>query len=152
MADTLTLKQQRFAQEYVKRNGNGTRAAEAAGYSGNENQLAVVGSTNIRKPKVKRAIHKLTLRHEVSADRVIARLDNLSIKAEEEGQYGVSTKCEELIGKSLGMWIEKSMHLNVDVSGEHLEALMSLARARRARSSQQQPLDVTPHSDTEGDQ
>jgi hypothetical protein len=160
MADTLTLKQQRFAQEYVKRNGNGTRAAEAAGYSGNDNVHAVKASNLVRNGKVKRAIQKLTLRHEISPARVLARLDNLSVTAEAEGQYGVSAKCEELLGKSLGMWIDQKMHLNVDVSGEHLAALMEMAKARRtARAGASQPLvvdaealDVTPHSDTEGDQ
>jgi len=125
----LTLKQRTFAEEYVRENGNGTKAAKKAGYA--ETSAHVIASENLRKPKVVEVINYLTRKHEISADRVLTRLDNLSMKAEEDGQYSVSARCEELLGKSLGMWVDRSVSVNVDLNGEHLRALQERMSRRR---------------------
>ena len=125
----LTLKQAAFAPEYVRAKGNGTKAAKAAGYA--ESGAHVEASRLLRNPKVVAEIVRLTRKHEISADRVLTRLDNLSIKAEEDGQYSVSAKCEELLGKSLGMWIDRSVSVNLDLNGEHLRALQERMARRR---------------------
>ena len=53
----LTIKQQIFVREFVMNSGNGTRAAEAAGYSASsENSLACQAHDNIRKPHIAEAI------------------------------------------------------------------------------------------------
>lgn len=52
----LTLKQERFCQEYVI-DGNGTRSAIAAGYS--ETSAHEIASENIRKPDVAARIEEL---------------------------------------------------------------------------------------------
>lgn len=119
--EKLTLKQRTFAEEYVRRNGNGTQAAIAAGYG--PEGAHVRGSENVRKRKVAEVIEYLTRKHEISADRVLTRLDNLSLKAEQAGNHAAAIKAEELLGKSLGMWVERSMSVHVDLSAEHLRAL-----------------------------
>lgn len=131
MPDGLTLKQRKFAAEYVKRNGNGTQAALAAGYgNGKPESAAVRASEAVRNRKVKRHIEAITRRWDISAERVLGRLDNLSAKAEEEGNFGAAVKAEELIGKSLGMWVERSLNVTVDMTDAHLQALRDLASRR----------------------
>lgn len=128
MPDGLTLKQRKFAAEYVKRGGNGTQAALAAGYAkGKPEHAAVQASENLRKPKIRQHINSIARRWDISAERVLGRLDNLSAKAEEEGQLGAAIKAEELIGKSLGMWVERSLNVTVDMTDAHLQALRDLA-------------------------
>ncbi len=122
--DGLTLKQRVFAHEYVAMKGNGTKAALAAGYG--EDGAHVRASENVRKRKVAKRIRELTLHHEITAERVVRRLDNLSKAAQSDGQHGAAVKAEELIGKSLGMWIDRSVSVNVDLTTEHLAALQAL--------------------------
>lgn len=146
----LTLKQRTFAHEYVRENGNGTKAAKKAGYA--PASAHVTASQNIRNPKVVEVINYLTRRHEISADRVLTRLDNLSIKAEQEGQIGAAIKAEELLGKSLGMWVERSVNVNVDLNGEHLKALQDRMNKRRDQqlNARGNTIDVTPHHKDSG--
>jgi hypothetical protein len=124
----VTLKQRQFAEAYVRTNGNGTKAAKLAGYA--EPSAHSIASENLRKPKVAAIIAHLTRKHEISADRVLTRLDNLSLDAAAEGNYSAAVKAEELIGKSLGMWVERSLNVNVDASAAHLEALRALIDRR----------------------
>jgi len=42
--------------------------------------------------------------------RVLSRLDVLSRKAEDLGQISAAAKCEELIGKQRGMFVDRSAH------------------------------------------
>lgn len=150
MSDRLTHKQRVFADQYVKLNGNGTKAALIAGYSGGEGAAAARASENVRKRKVRQRIEYLTRKHEISADRVLTRLDNLSIKAEQEGQIGAAIKAEELLGKSLGMWVERSVNVNVDLNGEHLKALQDRMNRRRDQqlnsrgNTDTKTIDITP--------
>jgi phage terminase small subunit len=44
----------------------------------------------------------------LSRTRVLNRLDHLSRKAENAGQLSVAARCEELLGKELGMFVERS--------------------------------------------
>jgi hypothetical protein len=125
----LTHKQAAFAAEYVHTNGNGTKAAKRAGYA--DSSAHVRASELVRKSKVTQRISYLSRRHEISAERVLTRLDNLSLGAEEAGNHSAAIKAEELLGKSLGMWIDRSMSVNVDMSEAHLDALRSLMGDRK---------------------
>ncbi len=75
----LTLKQQRFVDEYMV-DFNATRAAKAAGYS--ENTAHVIGSENLEKPKIQAALKERTdalqQRTEVTLDRVVEELAKLA--------------------------------------------------------------------------
>ena len=46
----------------------------------------------------------------LNRERVLHRLDQLSRKAEEQGQYSAAARCEELIGRALGIFVDKSEH------------------------------------------
>jgi hypothetical protein len=43
-------------------------------------------------------------------ERILNRLDVLSRNAEELGRFAVAVRCEELIGKYCGMFIDRSDH------------------------------------------
>jgi len=57
LADDLTLKQARFADEYVK-TGNATESARRAGYDGTEGSLRAIGHENLTKPHILQRIQK----------------------------------------------------------------------------------------------
>ncbi len=71
----LTQKQALFAIHYAA-SSNGTRSAEKAGYSGNDNQLAVIAHGNIRKPKIRAAIDVLLTDIVMSTAEALARLSD----------------------------------------------------------------------------
>lgn len=48
----LTPKERAFVEAYATNGGNGTQAARAAGYGGDDNSLAVTAHTNLSKPKI----------------------------------------------------------------------------------------------------
>ena len=128
MPDGLTLKQASFAAEYVALLGNGSKAAIAAGYS--PKGAHVAANRLLRKATVKKRIERLSKRHEVTADRVLTRLDNLSVKAEESGNFPAAVRAEELLGKALGLWVDRSVSVNVDLNGSHIEAIRALSARR----------------------
>ncbi len=55
--EKLTPKQALFVSEYLK-TGNATEAARQAGYKGNDNTLRSIGTENLAKPAISRAIAK----------------------------------------------------------------------------------------------
>ena len=65
--DGLTEKQRRFCEEYAANGGNGTKAAEAAGYS----QPAEQAYENLRKPQITTAIE--ALREETTTSAIMNR-------------------------------------------------------------------------------
>lgn len=69
----LTTRQQLFVNEYLI-DYNATRAAQRAGYSGDDNTLAVTGHDNLRNPKIAEAIQKRIQEKAMSADEVLMRL------------------------------------------------------------------------------
>lgn len=125
----LTIKQQRFADEYI-RTGNVAQSAMNAGYS--SKTAHVTGSENLNKPAVKSYIDKRMeeLKKESIAeqDEVLQYLTSvLRGKVKDEvllvvgdGDFGSSverhekrsdtmarTKAAELLGKRYAMWTEK---------------------------------------------
>lgn len=106
----LTLKQELFVSAYLGASmGNATDAARRAGYKGNANQLASVGTENLRKPAIATAIQAQQKKilepliwgreelqdfwSRVSSDRTVAMPHRL--------------RASELLGKSQGLFIEK---------------------------------------------
>jgi len=69
----LSVKQQLFINEYLV-DFNATRAAERAGYTGNDNTLAVTGHDLLRKPNIKQAIGARLQESAMTADEVLMRL------------------------------------------------------------------------------
>jgi hypothetical protein len=136
----LTLKQRRFAEAYAK-TGNGTKAARLAGYQADDETLSVIAYENLRKPHLAVAVERETARVQRETDfstgRVRRRLDALSHAAEGAEQFGVAVRAEELLGKAAGMFVDQSLSITANLSGEHLQALVAVARQRQA-----QPLDL----------
>lgn len=69
----LSDKQVAFVNEYLV-DYNATRAAERAGYQGNENTLAVTGHDLLRNPKISELVEKRLQEKALKADEVLMRL------------------------------------------------------------------------------
>ena len=52
-------------------------------------------------------------------------------------QFGPAVRAEELLGKSIGMWIDRSLQLTGQLNDSHITALLELARKRQA-----EPIDL----------
>ena len=121
----LTIKQQRFADEYII-SGNATEAAIKAGYS--KKTAAVIGNENLIKPYIKKYIDERLKEHE---EKQIAKQDEIlkyltSVMRGEEKEETLSKnefggediskiqvsakdriKAAELLGKRYGSWTDK---------------------------------------------
>ena len=136
----LSRKQEAFVREYDRTNGNGTQAARNAGYSASSDAvLAQQAYENLRKPEIKRRLAQLDaeIAATLTPNRVKVRLHEISHEAQANGQYGPAVRAEELIGKSLGMWVEQTLNVNVEMRSEHVQALLEVAKKRAA-----QPIDL----------
>ena len=135
----LTQKQIRFIREYAI-HGNGAEAVRKAGYSTSSKDVVYQqAKENLRKPLVKAEIERLSrgIAPEITPARVQRRLDEISRESQEAGQYGPSVRCEELIGKSLGMWVDQTLQLTGALNDSHITALLELAKRRQA-----EPIDL----------
>jgi len=110
----LTLKQRSFVDEYLTNGGNGTRAAETAGYQGDDRTLAVTATDNLTKPAIRAQIEFHLAAQGVTRDAVIATLAEIMFTPNEafrdkNGKMDLSAKVRatELAGKDLGMFKEK---------------------------------------------
>ena len=143
----LSIKQQRFVEQYVSL-GNATQAAKMAGYR--PKAARQMASENLSKPAIDLAVKAELARiaEEVTPARVQRRLDAISRNAEAAGQFGPAVRAEELLGKSIGMWIDRSIQLSGQMNDCHLVALLEVAKRR-----QQEPVELdddqshTPISD-----
>lgn len=126
----LTLKQQKFADEYII-SGNATEAAKKAGYA--ERSARSIGQENLTKPDIKSYIDE---RLKELEDKAIAKQDEVLkylssiMRGEQTEQILRSSgdfeqviddievsakdriKAAELLGKRYGIWTEK-----VDING-----------------------------------
>ena len=130
----LSRKQQRFIEEYVANNGNGSAAVRAAGYSTSSSDVVRQQATeNLAKPHIRSAIagEIARLGKEITPGRVQRRLDEISHSAQSAGQFGPAVRAEELLGKSIGMWIDQSVRLSGVINDSHVAALLEVARRRQ---------------------
>lgn len=72
----LTPKQVLFVDYYIANGGNGTQAAEDAGYKGSRETLAAVAYENLNKPHIKAEIER-RLSQFMTADEVLYRLTEI---------------------------------------------------------------------------
>lgn len=104
----MTPKQQRFVQEYLV-DLNATQAAIRAGYS--EPSAYAIGVENLRKPQIqaliKEAQQERAVRSGLTQDYVLARLQVEAEFSDKGSSPGARVKALELIGKHLGMFIER---------------------------------------------
>lgn len=135
----LTIKQKRFADEYII-SGNATDAAIKAGYS--KKTASVIGTENLTKPNIKSYIDERlkeleqkaiadqsevlkyltsTMRGEQTEQTLISdgnelgqRITNIEVSAKDR------IKAAELLGKRYGLWTEK-VDLTADLEVSFIE-------------------------------
>lgn len=121
MSSGLTQKQKKFIEFYE---GNGTKAARQAGYTGDDNTLAQTAFDLLRNPKIKEAID---LRLDELLSATIAnrkqRQEFWTKLMNDEGQDPrVRLKASELLGKSEADFIGKSV---LQDEGNSLEDILA---------------------------
>jgi hypothetical protein len=128
----LSRKQLRFVEQYAAL-GNASEAARRAGYKLG-NSIGQQGYENLKKPEIASAIRRELTKIDIHVTpvRVQRRLHDISHAAQEAGQFGPAVRAEELLGKSIGMWIDRSLQLTGQLNDSHVQALLEIARRRQA--------------------
>lgn len=70
----MTIKQKKFVQEYIKNNGNGTKAALAAYDTNDYNTAHSIASENLQKPTIRKALRLELERKGISLDYVLDKV------------------------------------------------------------------------------
>lgn len=136
-ARKLTRRQDQFAKAMVAVHGNQTRAAVAAGYAVPSARIS--GSKNMTKANVVSAVERYqaraAARTELTAEQVIGDIQEIAAMAIDAGNHQAALKGQELLGRSLGVFIDRSerLSISVDASAAHLAALVAAARKRDPR-------------------
>jgi len=106
----LTGKQKAFIDAYLSNGYNASRAAETAGYKGNENYLGVCGNRLINNDKIKSEIANKTAQTSKKCGITIAtiqsELEELRQLALYKGDYSTAARCLELKGKTVGAYTD----------------------------------------------
>ena len=133
----LSRKQVKFVEQYAAL-GNASEAARRAGYKLG-NSIGQQGHENLKKPEIAAAICRELAKSDVDVTpvRVQRRLHDISHAAQEAGQFGPAVRAEELLGRSVGMFIDRSLQLTGQLNDSHVSALLEVARRRR-----EEPIDL----------
>ena len=126
----FTTKQQRFVDEYLV-DLNATQAAIRAGYSAK--RANAIGYDLLTKTDIQAAIRsaqtEIKEKAQITTVEVLKNLSRISKAAEGAKQYGPAIRGQELIGKHIGMFVEKIEHtgrgggpLKVDITVRFIEA------------------------------
>ena len=124
----LTPKRQRFVEEYM-RDLNGTQAAIRAGYSPHtaQEQSSRLLSKDIVKQAVEAKQAELSAKTGVTVEEIIGLLRVRGGLAQGAGQYAAAIKSAELLGKTLGLFIEKVQ--TEDLTPQETEGLAALGES-----------------------
>lgn len=137
----LTLKQHKFAMEYLFNGGNGLEAAKAAGYTGNERTLKAIASQNLTKLNLKKFLAELRDQMDrESSDQIMCRseiLSRMSRIARGDFDFGANPSVTHLLkktkleiealvhlGKHHGLWTDE-----IDDPDEVLSRLLGIPKA-----------------------
>jgi len=108
----LTDKQEKFCRIYTTNGGVGTRAYLEAGYAPKDASIRVQGV--LKNPKVSYRITQLqaeaTKRFEITIDEVTHKLLRAYDGAMDAEQFSAAIRSAELLGKHLGMFVERTHH------------------------------------------
>lgn len=110
-ADGLTPKEARFVAEYLV-DGNGKRAATAAGYSaGNARKQAyqLLQRAHVRAA-IDSARERTTRKLELTAEKVLTDISRVARKAEAAKEFSAALKGHQLLGMHLKLFTEKHEH------------------------------------------
>lgn len=111
IGNQFTAKEERFIDEYLV-DGNGTRAAIAAGYSAK----TANGSAKdvLKRPLVRAELNRrkrlLATKLELTAEKVLTDIARVAGKAEKARQYNASIRGHQLLGQHLKLFTEKHEH------------------------------------------
>ncbi len=145
----LTAKQQAFCQQYAI-DLNATAAAKRAGYS--EKTAEQQGSRLFRNVQVKARIAELqdevAERNKLSVDGVVTKLADLRDAAIAAGQMGPAIRAQELIGRTIGAFVDRQLTGEETLSREQLIEQLSKGDPHRRKMAEQ--LLNTPRSFEEG--
>lgn len=83
MADKLTTKQAKFVKEYVKNDGNGTKAALKAYNAKAERTAAAIAAENLTKPNIQQALLRSAERLGITEDKIMLPVA-LALEAEDK--------------------------------------------------------------------
>lgn len=108
---TLPARQERFCQEYLV-DLNGTQAAVRAGYSAKSARAQaaqLLANLNVAR-RVQALQAEAAKRNQVSIDEVVDKLRQAHSEAVGARQFGPAVRALELLGKTLGMFVERQHH------------------------------------------
>ncbi|MEN6334573.1 MAG: terminase small subunit [Phycisphaerales bacterium] len=114
---------QRFVEEYLL-DLNATQAAMRAGYSAktaNEQGARLLANVSVATA-IQVAQQKRAKRKQRDADWVIDRLERQSDAAEAAEDFGPAIRATELIGKHLGMFVDRTLSSEVE-DGDSAESI-----------------------------
>lgn len=145
----ISIKQRRFINEYLTNGGNGTLAAEKAGYKGSADALAVQSSRLLRNAKVQEALAK-PLEAEGNVQEQLVRELRFVAFAPVKGDVGIAAKLRavELLAKITGLLDEstrQSVHVSVvgaskammeDIKAMNEEELLQTLAKLRSKGEQ----------------
>jgi len=104
----LTEKQRKFVEAYLgEANGNGTKAAEIAGYGGDTKTLGITAVKNLRKINIRKAIDERTKDDGSIATREERQAFLTKVMRTEHGKMPERLKATELLCKMHGDFIER---------------------------------------------
>jgi phage terminase small subunit len=109
-SDGLTYKQRRFVEAYLgEARGNGTRAAEIAGYAGNRDTLKAMASENLAKPYIRAHVRAAAIAV-IGEPRVIEELAKIATTPATPIETNARVKALELLMRFHGMLVDKVEH------------------------------------------
>lgn len=117
----LTEKQRKFVEAYMgDAEGNATEAARLAGYSGDEDALAVRGAENVRKRKIREAIRERQQKDPLVASRKERQSFWTAVMRGEEGDPDTKDRltAAKMLGKSQGDFVERHEHEHSGPNGD----------------------------------
>lgn len=117
----LTLKQERFVDNYIANGGNGTQAAIEAGYS--ENCATVIATENLRKPNVVQSMAERKKKAAEAAGWSPEFVFQKLMQWATDPDYVPSLKAIDMAAKYSGMSTEE-LNVNVRRHEDWLEKLM----------------------------
>jgi phage terminase small subunit len=106
-----TLKQRKFAEEYLNNGGNATKAATVAYNTSNDNSAASIGTELLRKPAVLALLNK----HEEAAELVV--LDTMMNAPEYKDRLAGA---KLLLAYTRGNPVSRNENVNVNISLEDI--------------------------------
>lgn len=129
----FTPKEERFIAEYLV-DGNGTRAATAAGYA--PKNAGHQAKELLRRPRIKAAVAKAMKEQQertlITADKVLLDIQNIGNQAWKAKDFTQALRSRELLGKRYKLFTDRLEVLDTTPRADRLRA----ARERKKQASE----------------